>query len=83
MLVKIDKLTMNKNTFLTELPLTGNAPYEPQLEKSFIVFDLNYPNSKTQGLHTSTVKEIEETNTGWILKTLNNEYKVDRVDEQV
>ena len=76
MKVRIDKLSKNKNTFDTNLPLEGSAPMVPAIKRSFFVFGVDHG-----GLTTSTVQEVEEVEDGWILTTLNSNYEVTKLDK--
>ena len=71
MKVRIDKLSENKNTFESKLPLEGEAPFEPRLGYSYMIFGGDHG-----GLSTSSLKDIKETKDGWILTTLNSTYEV-------
>lgn len=74
MKVKIDKLSKNKNTFDTKLPLIGQAPIKPEKDKTFWVID---EDSEYGGLRTSLIQKVETTEDGWVLTTLNSIYKVE------
>lgn len=74
MKVKIDKVSDNKNTYKSKLPLVGIAPIKPKEGFSFVVIGGDHG-----GITTSIVKIITKTRDGWILSTLNSTYEVTKM----
>lgn len=79
-LVRISKLSSNKNTFETKLPLEGYEVLPPSMNYPYMVAT---DEGATGGLRTSIVKSVEVIEDGLILNTLNSVYKVEVLQENV
>jgi len=72
MKVIIDKLSNNKGSYSSELPLTGELVATPEPGRSVYVLG-----GRCGGLVTSQVVEIMKTDIGWEVKTLNSLYRIE------
>lgn len=76
MKVKVEKVSKNENTFVSKLENLDHMPTLPTVGQSLLLLGTEFP----EGIRTSCIEEISEIDDGWIVKTMNSEYKILRVE---
>lgn len=76
MKVRVKKTSENKNTYDTAVAELDGMPFKPEVGKALI---LESSTHEKGGIVTSLVQEVEKTDTGYVVKTMNSTYVVDVV----
>ena len=76
--VKVEKLSRNNNSYRTPVHELDLMPMEPIIGRHLT---LGSSTHETNGISTSIVNKIENTDDGWIVHTKFSTYKITRIEE--